>query len=111
VLIEDPPQPEITLPSEGRCLADMGFTNPAAEFIWLPPGLSISYRADQPNLLTIAGPADQSSVIEDYLHQTLPGLGWQITSRGDGGLLFERGQWHAGFAVGVDNWALTARND
>ncbi len=116
----DPPVGSVTasptdwrsqLPTTGRSLASAGFENEIADRIWLPDGTRLTYRADQPNLVIASGEADQADEVQNYLEETLPGLGWQITGRGDGGLTFVMGDWRGGYARGDQSWALTARND
>ena len=106
-----PPTPAVVTPSSGRSLADVGFENGAAPLVWLPVGTQVTYTADQPNLLIVTGTSSQASQVEEYLRQTLPGLGWRITAEADGGLMFEQGEWHGAYALGTDSWALTVRND
>ena len=108
---EATPTPVIATPSSGRALSDVGFANGAAYLVWLPTGISLTYTADQPNLLIVTGNASQASEVENYLRQTLPGLGWQITADAAGGLMFDQGEWHGAYALGQDSWALTVRND
>ena len=104
------PTPAAT-PSSGRSLSDVGFTNGSASLVWLPTGTTLTYTADQPNVLVVTGDASQASQVEDYLRQTLPGLGWQITAESAGGLMFTQGEWHGAYVLGGDTWALTVRND
>ena len=106
-----PPTPAVVTPSSGRSLSDVGFTNGAARLVWLPVGTEVTYTADQPNLLIVTGDSSQASNVEDYLRQTLPGLGWRITAEADGGLMFTQAEWHGAYALGTDTWALTVRND
>jgi len=105
------PAPAIVTPSSGRSLSDVGFANGAAPLVWLPAGISLTYTADQPNLLVVTGTSSQASQVEDYLRRTLPMLGWRITAEADGGLMFDQGEWHGAYALGQDSWALTVRND
>jgi hypothetical protein len=110
--VEVPSWPPVTAPARGgQAVADLGLTTPVAAWIWLPDNLVLTHTADQPNLLIVAGPADQAGLVEDYLRATLPGLGWTITADAPGALLFERAPWHGAYALGDDSWALTARND
>ena len=107
----EPPIPAVVTPSQGRSLSDAGFANGAAPLVWLPTGTRLTYTADQPNLLIVTGESSQASQVEEYLRQTLPGLGWRITAEADGGLMFTQGEWHGAYALGTDSWALTVRND
>ena len=112
--IEEPSRietPAFATPNQGRSLSSVGFTNGAASLVWLPSGTRLTYTADQPNLLIVTGDSSQADQVEDYLRQTLPGLGWRITAESDGGLLFDQGEWHGAYALGQDSWALTVRND
>ena len=101
----------VATPSSGRSLSDVGFTNGSAPLVWLPTGISLTYTADQPNVLIVTGDASQAPQVEDYLRQTLPGLGWRITAESAGGLMFTQGEWHGAYVLGGDTWALTVRND
>ncbi|MCL2736206.1 MAG: hypothetical protein FWD75_06195 [Propionibacteriaceae bacterium] len=109
--IQDTPSVAVVTPQEGQSLAQRGFTHPPADQIWLPSSTILTYTADQPNLLIGVGPADQSDTVQEFLRETLPGLGWQITADAPGGLLFERGAWHGAYALGDTSWALTVRDD
>lgn len=101
----------LVTPTTGRSLASAGFTNAIAQRLWLPTGTVLTLTADQPNLVTVVGDLDQADTVQAYLAQTLPGLGWTITARGDGGLVFTQGVWQGGYARGSTNWALTVRDD
>jgi len=101
----------IVTPDQGQSLAALGFTNGPAALIWLPTGVQLTYTADQPNALIAAGDSSQAGAVQDYLRQTLPGLGWQITADADGGLMFQQGNWQGAYALGTDSWALTVRDD
>jgi len=105
------PTPQVSTPSQGSSLATVGITNSMAERVWLPAGTELTYTADQPNLLIAIGVLGQADQVQDYLRQTLPGLGWTITADEPGGLIFEQSDWHGGYAVGADSWALTVRDD
>jgi len=106
------PTPRIvTTPSTGESLASLGFENGCASMVWLPSGTQLTYTADQPNLVIVAGQTSQAPQVEEYLRRTLPMLGWTITASGDGGLMFTQGEWHGAYALGGDSWALTVRND
>lgn len=105
------PTPTVIIPSQGQSLSEAGFTNGPGDLVWLPQGIRLEYAADQPNLLIAVGDSSQAPEVEDYLRQTLPGLGWRITADAGGGLMFEQGEWHGAYALGTDSWALTVRND
>ena len=107
----EPTAVEVVTPGQGRSLASLGFECPVAESVWLPGGTVLTYTADQPNVVIVAGQAEQAESVQEYLRETLPGLGWRITSESEGGLLFENDEWHGAYALGEDSWALTARND
>jgi hypothetical protein len=92
-------------------LAEAGLTHGPGDSIWLPDGTELTYLADQPNALIVTGTLAQADAVQRYLSQTLPGLGWTITDQADGGILFQRGEWHGAYAVGHDSWALTVRDD
>ncbi len=80
-------------PFGGRPLSSLGLTNAVADQIWLPVGTTLTYTADQPNLVIAVGLADQADTVQDFLASSLTGLGWTITDQADGGLLFEMGPW------------------
>jgi len=101
----------VVTPGQGQSLSALGFKNGPADLIWLPGGVQVGYGADQPNALIVTGNTAQAAQVEEFLRQTLPGLGWQITDDAPGGLLFEQGQWQGAYALGGDSWALTVRND
>lgn len=101
----------VVTPSSGQPLTAWGFTHEPADLIWLPGSVSLTYTADQPNLLIAAGTAAQADLVQSYLRTTLPGLGWRITADAAGGLLFEQGEWRGAYALGSNSWALTVRND
>ena len=102
--------PVIT-PSQGRPLERWGFTHHPASLVWLPSGTTLTYTADQPNLLIAVGSISQAPGVEAYLRETLPGLGWEITSETDGAVIFVGMGWQGAYVQGVDYWALTVRND
>jgi hypothetical protein len=103
--------PEVTYPTSGESLQTRGIDLPPAELLWLPSDVNLTYTASQENLLIVIGVPGDAPKVESYLHDTLPMLGWTITNQDLGGLLFETSQWHGGFAVSSDSWALTVRND
>ena len=105
------PTPTLVQPTTGSSLAQVGLTHDPASRIWLPSGTTLTYTADQPNLLIAVGTLAQADQVQSYLRQTLPGLGWQIDQDAPGGLLFHDGQWHGAYALGTTSWALTVRND
>jgi len=105
------PSPSVSVPDHGRSLAGLGLTNGPGDDIWLPAGVTLTYTADQPNLLIVVGPSAQASVVQAYLVQTLPGLGWTITGNAPGGVTFQNGVWRGAYALGTDSWALTVRDD
>ena len=103
--------PLLVTPSTGRPLTDFGYIHAPAGLIWLPAQTRLTYQADQANTLIAVGQAWQADETQAYLSQVLPGLGWRITAEADGAMMFEQGEWHGGYALGVDTWALTVRND
>jgi len=105
------PSTPVVLPDHGRSLSQLGLANGPANDIWLPAGVTLTYTADQPNLLIVVGPAAQASDVQEYLTQTLPGLGWAITGNAPGGVTFQDGPWRGAYALGTDSWALTVRDD
>ncbi len=105
------PVPATATPAQGRSLAQLGLTEGPSDLIWLPDQVLVTYQAQQPNLLIVSGGIAQADLVEDYLRSTLPALGWRITADAPGGLLFEQGAWHGGFAAGDQDWALTVRDD
>ena len=108
----DPSTPASTkIPSSGESLASIGFTHEPASQIWLPTRIRLTYAADQENLLIVTGTMSEASVVEAYLKETLPGLGWEITSESDGALMFTQDSWHGAYVEGDQSWALTIRND
>ena len=109
-----PPEVESSVPAtpaRGQSLSALGFNNGPADLIWLPSGVRVAHVADQPNALIVIGGAAEGPQIQDYLRQTLPGLGWQITADAPGGLLFQQAEWQGAYALGAGSWALTVRND
>ena len=103
--------PQITLPEHGTSLQAYGLTHDPASLVWLPESTTVTYSADQANLLIVSGPVAQAQQVENYLSETLPGLGWTITSQVEGALLFDSGIWQGAYVVGDESWALTVRND
>lgn len=105
------PTPQVTTPAQGASLSGWGLTHEPAERIWLPSGTTLTYTADQPNLLIAVGVLAEAEEVEYYLRQSLPGLGWEITSEAEGAVMFASGAWHGAYVRGEDSWALTVRND
>jgi hypothetical protein len=79
--------------------------------IWIPDHVTLTYTADQGNLLIVTGIISEAKDIEAYLRGTLPGLGWEITSESSGALMFSNEVWHGAYVEGDQSWALTVRND
>ena len=104
------PAPRST-PAGGQALTSWGLTVGPAGLLWLPAGTTLTYSAQQPNLLIAAGPAAEAGAVQAYLRATLPGLGWHVTADADGGMLFDQGEWQGAYALGGSSWALTVRND
>lgn len=108
---EPTPTPVVVTPDTGGPLTGRGYHNYPAGLVWLPDGVSLTYTADQPNVLIAMGPIGEARAVQDYLTATLPGLGWRITATADDALMFTQGQWRGAFVRGVDSWALTVRDD
>jgi hypothetical protein len=107
----DPSPTTVVSPAGGVALASLGFTHEPAERVWLPADVDVTAFVDQPNALVVTGDGSDAAQVEDFLAETLPDTGWTVTAEGEGGLIFESGEWNGAFAAGEDTWGLTVRND
>lgn len=104
-----PPSP----PAGTKSFADYGFRH-GPESFFLPAGLAIGQRVDQPNVVTLFVPADQAAQLADFLDANLTAMGFEIVARTlnlgvPTSLIFTAPGWHGAFTLGQEQAGLTLR--
>ena len=90
-------------------MAALGWTHRPAERVFLPEGVVITTRVDQPNVITAIGDASMADAVLKTLTDTLPRYGWTITASGGGSLVFSDAHDAGAFTSDPAVWALTVR--
>lgn len=102
------PMPQTRAPAGGQLLSDRGITHGPAHFS-LPVGVTVTRTIDQPNVVTLVFPAEDATMVYDYLMLNAAALGLTDLTIGKDSLVFQVDGWDGGFTTSSQIAGLTLR--
>ena len=90
-------------------LTSLGFRNGPTAEVFVPKGAEISYRVDQPNVVTVIFAEPDGAELVRFYSASLPARGFVVTGFSADSLTFSRPGWEGSFTSTSDVSGLTLR--
>lgn len=97
------------LPQGAVSLATLGFVNGPKADVFVPDGAEISYRIDQPNVVTMIFSAPSGGELVAFYSASLPARGFVVTGSSEDSLTFTRPGWEGSFTSTAEVSGFTLR--
>ena len=98
-----------TLPGGAVSLTSLGFRHGPIADVFVPKGAEISYRVDQPNVVTVIFAEPDGAELVRFYSASLPARGFVITGFSEDSLTFSRPGWEGSFTSTREVSGLTLR--
>ncbi len=97
------------LPAGAVSLTGLGFRNGPTGEVFVPESAEISYRVDQPNVVTLIFAQPSGPKLVDFYSTSLPARGFTVTGASADSLTFTRPGWEGSFTSTDEVSGLTLR--